>query len=123
MRASATNLDMPKLLSEFEQEVGACSKVTSPNDAFAAKDPEAYFASGQWALNRIKPALLAARGERIETILDLPSGYGRVLRVLRAAFSDARITACDIDKDAVDFCAGELGAIPVYSTPTPAAIR
>jgi SAM-dependent methyltransferase len=115
-------LNMPRLLGELEQEVDDFSRVTSPNDAFATKDPEAYFASAQWALNRIKLALLAARRDRIETILDLPSGYGRVLRMLRAAFPDARVTACDIDKDAVDFCAGELGAIPVYSTPTPADI-
>jgi SAM-dependent methyltransferase len=42
--------------------------------------------------------------------------------VLRAAFPDARITACDLDSDGVDFCARAFGAIPVYSADNPADI-
>jgi SAM-dependent methyltransferase len=39
------------------------------------------------------------------TILDLPCGYGR-----------ADITVCDIDRDAVDFCARKFKATGVYGT-------
>jgi cyclopropane fatty-acyl-phospholipid synthase-like methyltransferase len=34
---------------------------------------------------------------------------------LRAAFPDAHLTVCDLDRDAVDFCAAEFNATPVYS--------
>jgi SAM-dependent methyltransferase len=50
------------------------------------------------------------------TILDLPCGYGRVTRGLRSRFSDADITVCDIDRDAVDFCARKFKATGVYGT-------
>jgi SAM-dependent methyltransferase len=50
------------------------------------------------------------------TILDLPCGYGRVTRGLRARFPDADITVCDIDCGAVDFCARKFGATGVYGT-------
>jgi SAM-dependent methyltransferase len=52
----------------------------------------------------------------VRTILDLPSGHGRVLRYFRAAFPDALIAACDVDTDAVDFCARSFAAKPIYST-------
>jgi len=35
--------------------------------------------------------------------------------MLHAAFPEARITACDLDRSAVDWCARHLGAVPVYS--------
>ena len=38
-------------------------------------------------------------------------------------FPDAKLVACDISRDAVDFCAQEFGAIPVYSQEDPAAIE
>jgi SAM-dependent methyltransferase len=46
-----------------------------------------------------------------------------VLRALKAAFPHARLTACDLDRDAVDFCARTFGAAPVYSHEDPAQIR
>ena len=61
---------------------------------------------------------LEARGESKggpEAILDLPCGHGRVLRYLRAAFPRTEITACDLNRDGVDFCASQFRAIPVYS--------
>jgi SAM-dependent methyltransferase len=50
------------------------------------------------------------------TILDLPCGYGRVARGLRSQFPDADMTVCDIDRDAVDFCARKFQATGVYGT-------
>jgi SAM-dependent methyltransferase len=46
-------------------------------------------------------------------ILDFGCGYGRVLRVLRAAFDDAEIMACDLDPAAVAYCAEAFGAAPL----------
>jgi len=105
------NEDVPGVIEEIS---------TDPTeDPFGQDHPEAYLASGQWAMRRIKLAMLAANKRSFSRILDLPSGYGRVLRVLKAAFPEAEITACDIHRPAVDFCERVFGAIPVYSTERP----
>jgi SAM-dependent methyltransferase len=74
-----------------------------------------YTTVGQSAWRCIAASMLVAGVEEPRRILDLPCGHGRVLRVLRQAFPDAELTACDIDRDGVDFCAAEFGATPVYS--------
>ena len=56
-------------------------------------------------------------------MLDFASGYGRVLRMMKAAFPGARLTACDIEREAVDFCADTFGATPVYSSADPSEIE
>jgi hypothetical protein len=35
--------------------------------------------------------------------------------MLRAAFPEAHLTVCDLDRDKVDFCAAQFNATPVYS--------
>ena len=45
----------------------------------------------------------------IRTILDLPCGYGRVLRFIRAFFPEAEITASEIDENALVFCGACFG--------------
>jgi len=94
----------------------------SPNDQMFHNDEESHYLSvGQSALRCIKLAMLSAGKDSadMQTILDLPCGHGRVLRTLRSAFPHARITACDILKDGVDFCSETFHAIPVYSTDNP----
>jgi predicted transcriptional regulator len=81
-----------------------------------------YLMSGVSALQCIRSALQVANSSATTTILDLPSGFGRVLRVLKAAFPNASLTACDLDRDAVDFCSKVLDANGVYSNSDPAAI-
>ncbi len=46
---------------------------------------------------------------------DLPSGFGRVTRVLRARWPDAAITASDLDLQGLAFCAARMGARPIAS--------
>jgi SAM-dependent methyltransferase len=48
-------------------------------------------------------------------ILDLPSGYGRILRFLKVSFPNATICACDINAEGVDFCRRQFNASPVVS--------
>ncbi|MFO1076128.1 MAG: class I SAM-dependent methyltransferase [Planctomycetota bacterium] len=74
-----------------------------------------YRRVGQSAWRCTASAMLAAGLETPRTVLDLPCGHGRVLRVLCRALPQAEFTACDIDRDGVDFCREEFGAIPVYS--------
>jgi len=111
------------------------STVISTNDHMWNTGSQWYYDVGKSALNCVRSALATARGEpasfpdipsavrsslataHVEptSILDLPSGHGRVCRMLRAAFPDAHLTVCDLDRDAVDFCAAEFNATPVYS--------
>jgi hypothetical protein len=73
-----------------------------------------YFDIGLSALECIKRALNTANVTPT-SILDLPCGHGRVCRMLRMAFPDAHISASDLDRDGVDFCAQEFEAEPLYS--------
>jgi SAM-dependent methyltransferase len=96
----------------------------APGDAMHAHDPEHYFESGAAALRCIALALRALKKPiRIRSILDLPCGHGRVLRFLRHEFPEAEITACDIERDGVEFCAGTFGSIPAHSHEDPARIE
>jgi SAM-dependent methyltransferase len=68
-----------------------------------------YFNVGFSGLRCILQALFSAQRSRdeIETILDFPSGFGRVLRFIKAYFTKAQITAGEIDGDALTFCADQ----------------
>lgn len=93
----------------------------SPNDHMFNSDPNPvhYHVLGWGALDCIRVALLAAQTASVNNILDLPSGHGRVTRFLTAEYPEARVTACDIDRDGVDYCAETFGARPVYSAERP----
>jgi SAM-dependent methyltransferase len=91
----------------------------SPDDEMHMGTEEVYFGFGVAALDYIEIALRLARRSEVGRILDFPSGHGRVLRMLRAAYPDAAITACDLDRQAVDFCARIFGAEPRYSHEDP----
>ena len=85
-------------------------------DGMYNEDGTHYYKVGLSAIQCIDQALAQANLTEVRTILDLPSGSGRVLRFLLARFPDAKITACDIQRGAVNFCEQHLGAEPVYSS-------
>lgn len=86
-------------------------RTLSPNDAMFTEERH-YFETGEKALGVIQDVL----DFEPSRILDLPCGHGRVLRWLRSAYPQAQITACDLDKDGVDFCAQTFDASPVYGS-------
>ena len=93
-------------------------RVLSPADGMLVPGLEQqYFDLGQRALELVTLSGQLCDKPHYPDILDLPCGHGRVLRWLRAHYAYAKITACDLDRDAVDFCAAEFGATPVYSQP------
>lgn len=99
---------------------GDVIRTISPNETMNREDatfPDEYWVAGRSALDAIRAGLDAAgkSGSEIRRILDLPCGHGRVLRYVKAAYPDAELTACDLLKDGVDFCASVLGAVPLYS--------
>lgn len=104
----------------------AVSKEISSADQMlgSTTDREHYFRCGRSAIKCIQGALDIASipTSRITRILDLPSGHGRVMRYLRAAFPQAEIVACDLLRDGVEFCASRFGATPMYSSVEPEAI-
>jgi SAM-dependent methyltransferase len=83
----------------------------------APENPEQYFDLGRRALELIHFSSELCDKPHYPDILDLPCGHGRVLRWLRAHYGYAKLTACDLDRDGVDFCAKQFGALPVYSLP------
>lgn len=87
----------------------------SPSDEMYDGDMRRYLRVAYSGLRLIHLSLLAAGASTPRSILDLPCGHGRMLRLLRVAFPDAEITASDLNHDAVDFCAGQFGVQGVYS--------
>ncbi len=96
-------------------------RTVSPQEKMGASNERHYFNCGRSALECVDISLQAAGMgvPDVKRILDLPCGHGRVLRYLRAAFPEAEITACDIVRDGVDFCASTFGAVPIYSEDEP----
>ena len=91
-------------------------RTISPKDSMYIRGQEAhYFSVGRSAIRNINTGLIAANLSSPANILDMACGYGRVLRMLKAYFPEARLTACEIDSNAVDFCAETFGAKKAYS--------
>jgi SAM-dependent methyltransferase len=103
--------------------LGRVSLRVSARDAMYGSGGSHYWRVGLSALRCIEEALAHAGSPPINRLLDLPCGHGRVLRWLAARFPDARLTACDLDRDGVDFCALRLGALPAYSVEDVGSLR
>ena len=105
----------------WDEPIGVSTEI-APDDEMYASDPQYYFEAGTSAVRAIRAAMLIVGKPAVGEILDLPCGHGRVLRTLAVAFPAARLTACDIHRPGVDFCAERFGARPVYSTEDPSEI-
>ncbi len=93
-------------------------RTLAPDDGMVSAGlEEQYFDLGRRALELIHFSSVLCDKPHYPDILDLPCGHGRVLRWLRAHYGYANITACDLDRRGVDFCASQFGARPVYSQP------
>ena len=110
----------------MEYPDGVINEISPRDHMYNSYDPpdrDGYLSHGRAALDCIRVSLLASQKESAQSILDLPSGHGRVLRFLKAEYPHARLFACDIDHEAVDFCAQAFGATPVYGREHPAEIE
>jgi SAM-dependent methyltransferase len=110
----SAHLEIDEQLGPLVLEV---SHEVSPNDEMFAFDGTwtSYLSVAASALSCIRRGMKLAGKEHVRGIFDLACGHGRVLRVLRVAFPGARITACDINADGVEFCARTFGADPMLS--------
>jgi SAM-dependent methyltransferase len=94
------------------------STIVSDRDLMLAAGHSGHYLSvGLSAFESITAALKAGGIDKLSTILDMPCGYGRVARVLRAAFPTAEISVSDLDADAVAFCAQQFDTKPLISGP------
>lgn len=99
------------------------SRLISKNDNMFTGETNHYFLVGESAIHCIEAALTISQKKEVKSVLDLPCGYGRVLRFLVAKFPEAKITACDLDKNGVNFCVETFGVNGVYSSPEVSEIQ
>jgi SAM-dependent methyltransferase len=78
-------------------------RVHRSDDMYTPGQGRAYLAVGLSALQCIKAALSHACRAEPRTILDFPSGYGRVTRFLQAEFREAYIVCAELNREAVAF--------------------
>lgn len=88
-----------------------------PQDVMWQAGEDWYFPVGRSALRLVDLAARASWLPGIGSMLDLPCGHGRVGRYLRAAYPDAELFFCDIDKDGADFCAETFAGTAIHSQP------
>ncbi|HYH61005.1 MAG TPA: methyltransferase domain-containing protein [Solirubrobacterales bacterium] len=109
----------PEPAARPDPAVGFVTRVSPGDTMMRPERLDHYFGVGLGALRLIEDALEALGADDPRRILDLPSGHGRVLRMLRSRFPDAEITACDVDAEGIEFCAAELGAEPRLAPEAP----
>jgi CBS domain-containing protein/phospholipid N-methyltransferase len=103
------------MLEELGIAVDQVSRTISPNDLMYHKTAAGYLFPGTLAVQLIRQCMKAVGTQEVRRVLDFGCGHGRVMRVMRAAFPDAQLIACDIDQDAVSFCAETFDAQPVLA--------
>lgn len=108
-------MEDPALGPNDRRLLGQVESRISPGDGMYAGSGAHYFKVGLSAVRCIEAAIDVAKLASVKQALDLPCGHGRVLRFLVKRFPDAAITASDLDRKGVDFCARMFRAEPVYS--------
>lgn len=110
-----------KLTTEYSSnsmEFGLLKKVEpilSIKDGMYQGNADHYFKVGLSAIHCIDNSISKAGNPTIKSILDMPCGYGRVLRFLQQRFRTASITGIDLIEDMVDFCVDTFNVKGVYS--------
>lgn len=99
--------------------------ISENDEMYLDNNTDHYFGVGRSALSIIEDTLHSQEREKskINTILDMPCGHGRVTRHLRSMFPKAEITGCDINQDGVDFCEKTFNTKSVYSNNDFAKVR
>lgn len=110
---SATITHQPVPVARPPATPGAPANLTiAPADDMLGSDVAEYFQVGREALALVQAACVLG-GTRVESILDLPSGHGRVARWLRTAYPMARLAVSDTQVAGVEFCIAQFDATGV----------
>jgi LPS sulfotransferase NodH/SAM-dependent methyltransferase len=107
-------MDISDRLNTVESKV--LKDIHHQDNMLMGGNTSAYLKVGKNALSIISFSLIENPHTQYNSILDFPSGWGRVTRWLRAGFPDADLTVCDIIAEATDWCAKKFNAVPVYSS-------
>ena len=73
-----------------------------------------YYGFGQDAAHEVVTACMNSYLKRVDSVLDLACGYGRVTRHLVELFPDAKVFAADVICDGVAFCAEQFGVEGIH---------
>lgn len=116
--AKSQLLKSPSTTAEDKQWLQAVSMKLHHADSMFVKGFAASYLNVGLSASHVIQQALAQRDKQspIRSILDLPCGYGRVMRFLRVMFRDAEITSAEIDKGGVAFCQRTFSAQPFVSS-------
>jgi SAM-dependent methyltransferase len=117
MRSAQADLLGRPSLDAYEKEMlrAVSLKVSPADDMFEPGGADHYLSVGLSALRCIN-RVLAHHNQTPGRVLDLPSGGGRVLRYLQAAFPNAEFVACDTSTELLQFCESKLHVTSQQST-------
>lgn len=104
--------DLSLLKSLLNYDPSTVSQKMSPSESMPGEN---YIWVGQSAAECIIAAIATSKLTKVNSVLDMPCGHGRVLRHLVALFPHAYIDACDLDKEGLSFCEEAFGARPIVS--------
>lgn len=117
-------MDLMDVASIYQRYLNAeIDREIAPEDQMYASGPSWYFGVGESGLMCILRALVAAELGSVGSLLDLPSGHGRVTRHIRAALPKARLAVCDLDESGVAFCARQWNCEPIFSEPDLSSVK
>ena len=121
LRSALTALLASPSLRSAEREMlrRISLRIAKADDMYVPGHARHYLGVGLSAMRCVTRVLDYLRTDRtsIRSVLDLPSGGGRVLRFLQIAFPDAALVACDNNEAAVEFCGKAFGGRAVRSLP------
>ena len=95
---------------EVDREIHAHDGMWNPDETW-------YYAVGRSGLRAVRLGIDLSWLLEVESLLDLPCGYGRVARYLRAAYPETQMYFCDLEPEAADFCATRFRGTPIHSQP------
>ncbi len=103
--------------TKYKSYPGLNGRIHEKDNMFEG-DLKHYKAVGLSAMENIEASLKVANVsfESLKSVLDMPCGYGRVLRVLVSKIPAKKITACELEQDAIDFCEKEFGCKKLLSS-------
>jgi SAM-dependent methyltransferase len=94
---------------------GASLRIHPHDDMYQLGTGRHYLSIAISSHRSIMAALANVPCNPLRTILDLPSGFGRTLRLLKIGFPNAAVYGCDLNSEAVQFCKQEFGVDAVES--------
>jgi 2-polyprenyl-3-methyl-5-hydroxy-6-metoxy-1,4-benzoquinol methylase len=108
VKARTHGLHVVSPLTQAEKELlqGVSLNVHPFDTMYVPGQADHYMLVGLSAIRCIEAALESAniKVNGIRNILDFPVGYGRILRFLKAKYSEARICGAELDLPAMKFC-------------------